>query len=296
MTQFDVLAIGHVTRDHNIIGDKAEVSPGGAVYYGGMTLLALGLRVMVITRLKEEDFGLLDGLKGAGAVVHAVAAPETSGIENFHPDPNSDKRICHLLGFAGPFQIVDILPVKARLYYIGTVVPGEVDLPFLKEIASRGPLAVDAQGFLRKEVNKELIADRWDQARDVLPLIHYLKVDNREAATVTGETDRYKAAKILRDWGAKEVVLTHQGGVMVQIGDEVVEAPFHPRSLAGRTGRGDTCFSSYFGRRLLGDSPAQAVRFAAALTTLKLEEPGPFRRSLDEVQALIQVYNQQWKP
>ena len=107
------------------------------------------------------------------------------------------------------------------------------------------------------------------------------------SVTVTGETDRYKAAKILRDWGAKEVVLTHQGGVMVQIGDEVVEAPFRPRSLAGRTGRGDTCFSSYFGRRLLGDSPAQAVRFAAALTTLKLEEPGPFRRELSEVTKMM---------
>jgi len=142
---------------------------------------------------------------------------------------------------------------------------------------------VEAQGFLRKDVNGELVSDRWEQAREILPLIHYLKVDNREAATVTGETDRYKAAKILRDWGAKEVVLTHQQGVMVQIDDEVVEAPFHPRSLAGRTGRGDSCFSSYFGRRLLGDSPAQAVQFAAALTTLKLEEPGPFRGDLSDV-------------
>ena len=293
MTQFDVLAIGHVTRDHNIVGDKAEVSPGGAVYYGGMTLLALGLRVMVITRLKREDFRLLDNLKNAGAIVHAIAASQTSGIENFHPDPNSDKRICHLLGFAGPFQIADIPSVETRLYYIGTVVPGEEDIPFLQEIASRGPIALDVQGFLRKEVRGELVSDGWPQAKEVIPLVHYLKVDDREATALTGEEDRYEAVGILREWGAKEVVLTHQDGVLVSAGNEIAEAPFRPRSLAGRTGRGDTCFSAYFGRRLLGDSPHEAVRFAAALTTLKLERPGPFRGTLDEVYALTRILNSQ---
>ena len=286
MTQFDVLAIGHVTRDHNIVGDKTEISPGGAVYYGGMTLLALGLRVAIVTRLKREDFRLLDELKNAGAVVHAVAALQTSGIENFHPDPNSDKRICHLLGFAGPFQIGDIPPAKAQLYYIGTVVPGEEDLLFLQEIAARGPLALDVQGFMRKVIGGVLASDGWPQAREVIPLIHYLKVDDREAAALTGETNRYRAAEILREWGAKEVVLTHQAGVLVHTDDEMVEAPFHPRSLAGRTGRGDTCFAAYFGRRLLRDSPQTAVRFAAAITTLKIERPGPVRGNLDEVQSL----------
>ncbi len=282
---FDVLAIGHVAKDRNIVGEKSEIAAGGAVYYGGMVLLRLGLRVAVMTRLAKEDFDILDELKEAGAKIYASPAPQTSGIENFHPDPNSDRRICRLLGFAGPFRIADIPPVRARIYYIGTVVPGEEDLPFIEEIASRGPIALDPQGHMRKEMGEELISNGWPQAREVIPLVHYLKVDDREAAALTGEQDRFKAAKVLRRWGAKEVVLTHRTGVLVNAGNEVVEAPFRPKSLAGRTGRGDTCFSSYFGRRLLGDSPAAAARFAAALTTIKLERPGPFRGSLEEVEA-----------
>jgi len=284
--RYDVLAIGHIAKDRNIVGERSEVAAGGAVYYGGMVLLSLGLRVAIMTRLAEEDFDILNELKAAGAKVYASPAPQTSGIENFHPDPNSDKRICRLLGFAGPFQIPDLPPVKARLYYIGTVVPGEEDLTFIKEIASRGPIALDPQGHMRRIINGELISDGWEKAEEVIPLVHYLKVDDREAAALTGESDRYRAAETLRKWGAKEVVLTHQAGVLVHAGDKVVEAPFRPRSLAGRTGRGDTCFSSYFGRRLLGDPPREAARFAAALTTLKLERPGPFRGSLEEVQTL----------
>ncbi len=287
--RYDVLAIGHIAKDRNIVGDKSEIAAGGAVYYGGMVLLSLGLRVAIMTRLAEGDFALLDELRAAGAKVYASPATQTSGIENFHPDPNSDKRICHLLGFAGPFRITDVPPVEARLYYIGTVVPGEEDPAFIKEIASRGPIALDPQGHMRRIIDGELVSDGWDEAKEVIPLVHYLKVDDREAAALTGEKDRFKAAEILREWGAKEVVLTHQAGVLVHAGDEVVEAPFRPRSLAGRTGRGDSCFSAYFGRRLLGDSPKEAARFAAALTTLKLERPGPFRGHLEEVQEFMRT-------
>lgn len=74
---------------------------------------------------------------------------------------------------------------------------------------------------------------------------------------------------------------------MVWAAGGIFEAPFRPKVLAGRTGRGDTCFAAYLGRRFLGDSPAEATRFAAALTTLKLECPGPFRASLDEVRRLL---------
>jgi len=281
--QVDVLCIGHIDKGIIVVEGNRTDATGGAIHYGGMVLRKLGLKIAVLTRVAKQDLGLLDELEAAGAEIYPVITEETTAVENVIPDRNSDQRTCYLLGFAGMFRVEDIPAVDARVYYVGTIVPGEIDLAFLNEIAAHGPLAVEAQGFLRKDVNGELVSDRWEQAREILPLIHYLKVDNREAATVTGETDRYKAAKILRDWGAKEVVLTHQQGVMVQIDDEVVEAPFHPRSLAGRTGRGDSCFSSYFGRRLLGDSPAQAVQFAAALTTLKLEEPGPFRGDLSDV-------------
>ncbi len=61
---------------------------------------------------------------------------------------------------------------------------------------------------------------------------------------------------------------------------------FKSRCLDGRTGRGDACFSTYLGKRLTV-SPEQACRYAAAVTTLKQEQAGPWRGSVDDVEGLL---------
>ncbi len=58
------------------------------------------------------------------------------------------------------------------------------------------------------------------------------------------------------------------------------------KRLTGRSGRGDTCIASYMARRLSAP-PHEAVIWAAALTSLKLEAEGPFRRDIRDVEALI---------
>lgn len=287
MERFDVICIGHLAKDKIVIGDAARISTGGAVYYGGIVLRHLGLRISVVTRLARADFPLLDELRSIGIQTFPVPSEETSGIENVHPDPDSDRRICYPLGFAGTFRPQDLPPAEARLFYVGPIMPNEVDLAFLRAVASRGPLALDAQGCIRKRVGKELITAGWPWAEEALPLVRYLKVDDREALALTGEEDHRRAAERLAEHGPKEIVFTRQAGLLVLAAGRFYEAPFRPRSLAGRTGRGDTCFASYLGRRLLGDDPERATRFAAALTTLKLETPGPFQGSLADVQHLL---------
>jgi len=287
MPSYDVVAIGHLDKGRIVRGDEARQAIGGAVYYGGIVLARLGLKVAVVTRLAKEDAWMLQELRSFGIEVFPVWTPETTGIENIHPDPDSDLRICRPLGFAGTFQVGDIPDVAARLFYVGTIFADEVDLPFLQAVAERGPVALDAQGCLRKLVGDELVTDGWPWAREALPLVRYLKVDDREARALTGEEELEEAARDLARQGPAEVVVTHNAGVVVLADGELYRAPFRPRTLAGRTGRGDTCFSAYIGRRLLGEPPAQAIGFAAALTTLKLERPGPFRGPLDEVHRLL---------
>lgn len=85
-----------------------------------------------------------------------------------------------------------------------------------------------------------------------------------------------------------EVVITHDPGVIVKADDKVYHAPFKPPSLEGAWARGDTCIVTYIGKRFLGASVENATYYAAALTTLKLEEPGPFRGNLEEVLKLLE--------
>ncbi|MFW9881069.1 MAG: carbohydrate kinase, partial [Candidatus Thorarchaeota archaeon] len=58
------------------------------------------------------------------------------------------------------------------------------------------------------------------------------------------------------------------------------------KRIVGRTGRGDTAFISYLGSRL-NKNPEDSLKFAAALTSLKLESTGPFDLPLYQVEELI---------
>ena len=87
--------------------------------------------------------------------------------------------------------------------------------------------------------------------------------------------------------GPKEIVLTQSSGVTVYANGQFFEAPFTPRSLKGRTGRGDTCFSTYIAKRLT-ENAESACRWAGIVTSMKQEEPGPWRGSAAEVELVLQ--------
>jgi sugar/nucleoside kinase (ribokinase family) len=116
--------------------------------------------------------------------------------------------------------------------------------------------------------------------------VTYLKVDRAEAELITGVTDLAAAAFRLAECGPREIMLTQASGVTVYAGGQIYQAPFTSRSLSGRTGRGDTCFATYLGKRLTS-SPAEATRWAGAVTTLKQEQPGPWRGMPAEVEAIL---------
>jgi sugar/nucleoside kinase (ribokinase family) len=285
-TSFDIVIIGHFAKDSLVVDGHGEIASGGGVYYGSVALRRLGLRVAVVTRLHPADFSRLDELKGEGVRVFAAPAPATSGIENIYDSSDMERRICKLKGFAGPFQPEDIPPLSAHIYLVASIIAGEVDLPLLKSLARRGPVAIDIQGFVRVAEGKDLVFRQWPEMEKGLSHVTYLKVDRAEAELLTGHTDAVAAVRRLAEYGPREVVLTESPGVTVCVAGEIYQAPFTPRSLAGRTGRGDTCFATYLGRRLTAP-PEEATRVAAAVTTLKQERPGPWRGTWADVEALL---------
>ena len=288
MHDVDVVMIGHFTKDRLVVDGASENASGGGVYYGSVALRHMGVRVAVVTRLHPDDFPRLDELKREGVQVFATPAPETSGIENIYDSADMERRICKPLGFAGPFRQEEIPDLSARIYLITPIIAGEVDLPLLKSLAARGPVGLDVQGFVRVREDGHLVFRQWPDMAEGLAHVTYLKVDRAEAELLTGQTDLRIAARQLAAYGppGNEVVVTQSSGVTVYADGQIYEAPFTPRSLDGRTGRGDTCFATYMGKRLSA-SAEEACRFAAAVTTLKQEQPGPWRGTLDDVAAVL---------
>ncbi|MFC1889527.1 carbohydrate kinase [Thermodesulfobacteriota bacterium] len=285
----DVTFLGHFAKDLIVVRGARSASSGGAVYYGPMALARLGMKVAVITRLAGEDFGRLDELRDAGIEVFATDSGVTSGIENTYTTEDMDRRTCRPMGFAGPFGPEEIPELATRAFILAPIIAGEVDLALLEGISRRHPghVALDVQGFVRVRKGDSLVHVDWPDKTEGLKHVTFIKLDHAEAEVLTGETDIYRAVRMVAAWGPREVVLTHAAGVLVHASGQDHEASWRARRLDGRTGRGDTCFAAYCARRLIED-PERACRYAAALTSLKMENPGPFAGSAADVEGLIE--------
>jgi sugar/nucleoside kinase (ribokinase family) len=282
----DVMMVGNFARDKLIIDGIEQTASGGGVYYGSVVIKRLGLSVIVVTRLHPDDFGRLDELKEMGVAVHAITAKSTSGIANYYRSADMECRDCKPIGFGGCFEPGNIPDLHPQVILITPLFCGEVDLKMLEYLSARAPIGLDIQGFVRVVKGDELVFHPWKQMAEGLRLVKYLKVDRAEARFLTGSTDLREAAWKLAEMGPREILLTQSSGVTVLADGEFYEAPFTSRSLAGRTGRGDTCFSTYIARRMK-DTPGNACRWAGAITSLKQEVPGPWSGTLEEVESIL---------
>jgi sugar/nucleoside kinase (ribokinase family) len=285
---FDIAFLGHYTKDTIVSAQGTRVVDGGAFNYGSHAAIRMGLKVAAITRLARDDFHVVDELKALGVQVFAEATPHSTCLRLEYPSSNPDERVIYITSSAGPFTPSEVVGISAKAFVIGASVRGEVPVEVIRELRKKETLiSVDLQGFIRVVRDGKLSFEAWPEKERVLSMVDVLKTDAVEAELLTGEKDIRVAAKRIAHWGPREVVLTHRDGVLAYDGDAFHEADFFPKKLVGRSGRGDTCVASYVARRL-NAPPSEAVLWAAALTSLKMEAEGPFKRDLSEVEELIQ--------
>ncbi|MFP4012439.1 MAG: carbohydrate kinase family protein, partial [Spirochaetaceae bacterium] len=201
-------------------------------------------------------------------------------------DADHERRTVTLLQAADPFTIDDIPAEEARIIHFAGLFAGDLPEELVERLAPRGEIALDAQGVVRKNEAGDLVSGDWKRKERFLPSITYFKTDAAEAEALTGLSDREKAAGRLVEMGAREVMLTYHSEVLLAAPGELHRAPLTPRNLSGRTGRGDTCFAAYLARRLSHDRE-ESLRYAAALVSIKLETPGVFRGTPEDVIARI---------
>lgn len=195
------------------------------------------------------------------------------------------------LGFAGLFnkdEIIDTL--RPKFFVIAPILAGEVDLELLDYLKSKYPenLCLDIQGFIRFRNDSSVYYSPLSlkERNKVISNISILKLDQTEAEVLTKQQNINIAAKELLHIGPREILITHEKGISVFISNESYHFPWKNKNSIGRTGRGDTAFISYLGSRLK-KNPEESLKFAAALTSLKLETPGPFDLPLNQVEKLI---------
>ena len=287
MKTYDVLYIGNYTKDTIITPAGTKIVDGGAVNYAAHAAARLGSQVAVVTRLAKEDEHVLEKLRQSDIDCYVSYTPQSTLLKLEYPTADPDIRTLSIMSVAGSISASDVVSLNARAAVIGSSLRGEVGIDVIRALKHKSMLvAADMQGFVRVLHSAELRYEPWDEMQSTLSLIDVVKSDAVEAEFLTGETDIHKAAEYYAAVGPKEIVLTHKDGLLIYADKKFHEMKFYPARLDGRSGRGDTCLGTYIAKRLSLE-PRQAGIWAAAVTSLKMENVGPFDRSMGEVEALI---------
>lgn len=288
MHTFDFVSIGAYTKDTIVTRAGVRQVDGGGYSYAAHAARLAGLNVGAVTRLAREDRRSTDLLRKSGVEVMIYESPKSTLMRLEYPTANVDERILTVTDVADPFELDHVANVHAKAVLVSASIRGEVSYPVLEALRPRTRLlGLDVQGFVRILTPEGRLAyEAWPEMARVLALVDVLKTDAVEAEFLTGESDIHAAARKLAGYGPKEIVLTHRDGLLVLADGEYYAQPFRPVELRGRSGRGDTCVGSYLSYRLQG-SPSESTRWAAALTSLKLEAEGPVQRTRADVEDLI---------
>ena len=289
---YDLLIVGQPSLDVNTdhLGNTVR-EIGGAVTYSAYAASSLGHSVLALAKCNPTEVDLPNLFARAANVTLAPCAAESStSISNTYHTADKERRTCRVISRIPPYTPADLPEERAVIYHIAGLMRGDIEEGVIEAAAKLGDVAVDVQGFLRcVRPDGMMEFEDWPRKRALLPLIRFLKTDAAEAEILTGTQDRRQAAAMLYDMGSREIIITHNTEVLVYDGQAYYTEPLRPRNLTGRSGRGDTCFASYITERLARDIPG-ALRTAAALVSLKMENPGPFTGGHADVEAYIHEF------
>ena len=280
--KYDITFVGHMCYDEiKHFGQEAKVAPGSAVLCGAMVAARVGKKVAAVVKMSPDDEEILQPMKDLGIDCYLIPSEETSYNRVVHESENMDERTMTLIKSAGLIDIKDVPELDSTCVHLAGISDTEFDMALMKGLKARNypSLSVDMQSFVRhiNPVTKNHEYSDVADKKEIAAMMDKLKLDVLEAKLVTGTDDLEKAAIIIESWGCSDIMITQSEGVLARVDGRTYYEKFSNSNVSGRTGRGDTTFVAYLAHRL------DHGKFAAALVSIKMETPGPFSGTLDEV-------------
>ena len=295
MKNYDLFVFGNVSIAFIQTQKGEHVIPGGAISLSVWPAHQLGYSVGLLTKTSLKDKYHLQEFPLAEEDMFWRESKETTVTRSIFHTNTAERRVIINLREAEPYKKEDFPNISAKVVHHCSPIAGEIDSELIRFIANKFPIALDAQTLIRKVFpgGATRYID-WEDKRDILPLVRFFKVAAEEATVLTGlDTDTHKgrvsACEKILEWGAKETLLSHNEELIAVNESGAVFFPLKNKNDSGRTGRGISGFSTYITERL-NKNPADALKFSAALTSMKLEVPGPFKQTRQDVEAFIRDF------
>ena len=289
MDRTELCCIGHITHDKVVTPRSVVHMAGGTAFYFSNALSRFDIGFQLVTALAVSDLPSVYDLQARGIDVTIFPSAHTVFFENIYSD-NQDSRTQRVIRQADPFSATQLAYTRAGVYHLGPLLAGDIPVSLIQSLSAKGKVSIDAQGYLREVRGQNVFPIDWPGKREALRYVHTLKVNESEMAVLTGESDVHKSARILAEWGVKEVVITLGSMGSVIYSEQTfynIPAYIPTTSVVDATGCGDTYMAGYLYQRIRGASIQEAGEFAAAMATLKIEGSGPFTGTKAEVLALL---------
>lgn len=288
---YDLMLIGPVTRDVNIdYTGKSVDEIGGAVFFCAAAAKSARANVCATVKMNPEDSDILDAFSLAKEDLFIASSEKTTLMRNTYFTEDRERRKAECLSQSDPILPDQIPDVDCGLYHLAGLLYGDFPNELIRAMSERGKVSADIQGFLRHNENGTMNFHDWSDKLTYLPYFDFLKTDAAEAEILTGTDDRRAAAKQLYEWGASEILISHNSEMLVYDGHDFYTCPVKARNLSGRTGRGDTTFGAYLSKRMKGIAIEEALLFATAAVSLKMEAPGPLDVNEDVIHDYIRQF------
>ena len=274
---YKICCIGHITLDKVVNSTGIIHMTGGTSYYFSKALSKMEVSYNLVTSLAQSEMPVVEELRQQGVTVKAFTSTNSVYFENSYSD-NQNHRTQRVLQKADAFTIDQLKDVEAEIFHLGPLLADDISPDVIQYLATKGKISLDVQGFLREVHGDEVYAIDWADKMETLPYVHTLKANDHELEVLTGTNEVHKGAKLLANWGVKEVIITLGSmGSVIYADDTFYAIPaYAPTAVVDATGCGDTYMAGYLYQRAKGVEIELAGKFASAMASLKIQASGPF--------------------
>lgn len=285
-----ICCIGHITLDKIVTPRQITYMPGGTSFYfsHGISRLNDAGSYQLVTALAVSEMSAVEEIQRKGIAVKVLPSRFSVYFENVYGD-DPDNRSQRVLAKADPFTVEGLADVEAHIFHLGSLLADDFSLDVIRHLSARGIVSVDAQGYLREVRGEQVYPVDWAEKKEALRYIDILKVNEHEMEVLTGHDDPERAAQCLAAWGVREVVITlgSHGSLVFAEGKSLRIPAYTPKNIVDATGCGDTYMTGYLYMRSKGCTYYESGCFAAAMSTLKLEQSGPFCGTEEDILLIV---------
>ena len=174
---YDICCVGHITLDKVVTPQAVKHMAGGTSFYFSNAIRNMDVNYTLVTSLALSEMPVVEKLRNKGIEVHATTGGETVYFENIY-SVNQDHRTQRVLQKADPFTIEQLDEIQADVYHLGPLLADDISTDFIRSLAGKGKISLDAQGYLRKVENQKVFAVGWPEKQDALQYVDILKADD----------------------------------------------------------------------------------------------------------------------